>query len=381
MITQNMLYNFKRIASYCIALVVLISCSKDEAPIKQESLNVSFSVSAEDVLVGESIVFNNTSTGAFNDIVWDFGDGTTSTLQNPSHTYMELGDYIVNLTAKNDSQEKTSSKELIVSLSNDISGRSTLKEKLKGLLFHDKIMVCAHRATALDTPENSLAGIQKAIDNNTGMVEIDLRQTKDGELVLMHDATIDRTTNGTGNISNYTLQEIQQFNLYKENGTLTNEKIPTLKQVFEKTRGKIYINLDINDKAPFNRVYALAKQYGMLKQVQFYTKDNNLIRSILSTNEDLVVLPYVDNESEFNAYTNTNLSTVHYSDNSLNTTLVQEAKNKGWAVYANVYVNTNKTPQSDSNQQIDRFIVLEGSVVQTDHPEYIKNYLQQKNLN
>jgi glycerophosphoryl diester phosphodiesterase len=376
-----MLYNFKRIASYCIALVVLISCSKDEAPIKQESLNVSFSVSAEDVLVGESIVFNNTSTGAFNDIVWDFGDGTTSTLQNPSHTYMELGDYIVNLTAKNDSQEKTSSKELIVSLSNDISGRSTLKEKLKGLLFHDKIMVCAHRATALDTPENSLAGIQKAIDNNTGMVEIDLRQTKDGELVLMHDATIDRTTNGTGNISNYTLQEIQQFNLYKENGTLTNEKIPTLKQVFEKTRGKIYINLDINDKAPFNRVYALAKQYGMLKQVQFYTKDNNLIRSILSTNEDLVVLPYVDNESEFNAYTNTNLSTVHYSDNSLNTTLVQEAKNKGWAVYANVYVNTNKTPQSDSNQQIDRFIVLEGSVVQTDHPEYIKNYLQQKNLN
>jgi len=381
MITQRMLYSFKRIASYCIALVVLLSCSKDETPVKQESLNVSFSVSAEDVLVGESIMFSNTSTGTINGIVWDFGDGTTSTLQNPSHTYAELGDYIVNLTAKSDTQEKTSSKELIVSLSNDISGRSTLKEKLNGLVLNDKIMVCAHRATELDIPENSLAGIQKAIDNQIGMVEIDVRQTKDGELILMHDATIDRTTNGTGNVSIYTLQEIQQFNLYKENGTLTNEKIPTLKQIFEKARGKIYINLDINDKAPFNRVYELAKQYGMLKQVQFYTKDNTLIQSIRNSNQDLVVLPYIDNESEFNAYANTNLNIVHYSDNSFNATLVQEAKNKGWAVYANVYVNTNTTPQSDSNQQIDKFIVLKGNVVQTDHPEYIKNYLQQKNLN
>lgn len=381
MITHRMSYNLKRIVSYCITLVVLVSCSKDETPLKNESLNVSFSVSAEDVLVGESIVFNNTSTGTINEIAWDFGDGTTSTLQNPSHIYTDFGDYIVNLTATNHTQEKSSSKELIVSLSNNISGRSTLKEKLTGLLINDKIMVCAHRATELDTPENSLAGIQKAIDNQIGMVEIDIRQTKDGELVLMHDATIDRTTNGTGNVSNYTLQEILQFNLYKENGTLTNEKIPTLKQVFEKARGKIYINLDINDKAPFNKVYALAKQYGMLKQVQFYTKDNNLIRNMISTNEDLVVLPYIDNESELNAYTNTNLNIVHYSDNSLNATLVQEAKNKGWAVYANVYVNTNTTPQSDSNRLIDKFIVLEGHVVQTDYPEYIKSYLQQKNLN
>ncbi|MFH6770063.1 glycerophosphodiester phosphodiesterase family protein [Gaetbulibacter aquiaggeris] len=381
MITQSMLYSFKRIASYCIALVVLVSCSKDEAPVKQESLNVSFSVITQDVLVGESIVFNNTTTGTINEIVWDFGDGTTSTLQNPSHTYSELGDYIVNLTVKNDTQEKTSSKEFVVSLSNDISGRSTLKEKLNGIMLNNKILVCAHRATELDTPENSLAGIQKAINNDIGMIEIDVRQTKDGELVLMHDATIDRTTNGTGNVSNYTLQEIQQFNLYKENGTLTNEKIPTLNQVFEKARGKIYINLDINDKAPFNRVYALVKQYGMLKQVQFYTKDNNLIRSMLNTNQDLVVLPYIDNVSEFNAYTSTNLSIVHYSDNSFNETLIQEAKNKGWAVYANVYVNTSTTPQSDSNRLIDKFILLEGRVLQTDYPEYIKNYLQQKNLN
>lgn len=376
---QKILYCFKKITSLFIFLVVLNACSEDESPVKEASINVSFSVSSNDVLEGEPVTFANTSTGTINEIVWDFGDGATSTQQNPSHSYSKLGDYIVKLTAKNNTQEKIVSKELTVSLTNDIIGRITLKNKLGNL--NENILVCSHRAIAQDTPENSFAGIQKAIDNLIEMIEIDIRQTKDGEFVLMHDATLNRTTNGSGNVSNYTLQELQQFNLYKNNGTLTNEKIPTLRQVFEMARGKIYINLDIDDKAPFNRIYLLAKQYGMLKQVQFYTKDDNLIRSMLATNTDLTVMPYVDNVSEFNAYSSTNLSIVHYSNNSFNTTLIQEAKSKGWAVYANVYVNTNTTPQSDSNQLIDNFIALKGSVVQTDHPEYIKKYLQQKNLN
>lgn len=375
---KYILYSLKPIILCLIGLVILVSCSKDE-PSANESLSVSFSVSTEDVLVGEAIQFSNGSTGTINEVVWDFGDGTNSTQQSPSHTYSQQGDYIVTLTAKNSTQEIKASKTIVVSLSNDISGRSTLKEKLSNL--NAKILVCAHRATELDTPENSLAAIQKSIDNHIDMVEIDIRQTKDGELVLMHDATIDRTTNGTGNVSNYTLQEIKQFNLYKANGTLTNEKIPTLKEVFAMTRGKIYINLDLDQKAPFVKVYPLAKQYGMLKQVQFYTKDNVSIRSMLSTNNSLVVLPYIDNASEFSAYANTNLCIVHYSDTSFNETLVQEAKSKGWVVYANAYVNTNTTPQSDGNYLIDKFITLKGSVVQTDHPEYIKNYLKQKNLN
>jgi glycerophosphoryl diester phosphodiesterase len=213
------------------------------------------------------------------------------------------------------------------------------------------------------------------------MVELDIRETKDGELVLMHDATIQRTTTGTGNVSSYTLQELKQFNLEKANGSLTNEKIPTLKEVFDLTRGKIYINLDLDEKAPFTKVYDLAKQYGMLKQVQFYSKDNSLIRSMIAKNPDLVVLPYIDDEAELNSFSTSNLSIVHYSDSSFNTTLVQKAKDKAIVVYANSYVNTSTTPQSDNNISIDRFILLKGSVVQTDHPEYIKTYLQGKNLN
>lgn len=375
---KKIILNISRI-SKIILFLLLASCSSSDTIIEKELINISFTVNTEDILVGEPVLFNNSSNDNNINFYWDFGDSTFSNEKNPSHTYSQLGNYIVKLSAKNSNQEKSFSKEIIVSLSSNIPGNTTLKEKLNSL--QDKIMVCAHRSIDADSPENSLAGIKKSITNKIEMIEIDIRQTKDGELVLMHDATIDRTTNGSGNVSNFTLQEIQQFNLYKQNGTLTNEKIPTLKEVFELSRGKVYINLDINDKAPFNRVYALAKQYGMLKQVQFYTKDDNLIRSMLLTNNDLVVLPYIDDETEFNTYNNTNLSIVHYSDNSFNSTLIDKAKKNGWAIYANVYVNTNTTPQSDSNHLIDKFIFLKGSVVQTDHPKIIKEYLQQKNLN
>jgi len=365
--------------SKVLIFLLLIACSSNETVENPGTINVSFTVNTETIFAGESVQFTNTSSGNIDSVNWDFGDGNSSNQQNPSYTYATVGNYIVKLTATYSGQQKSVSKELAVSISSDINGRATLKDKLNSL--NGKMMVCAHRAIAIDKPENSLSAIQSSIDNAIEMIEIDIRQTKDGQLILMHDATIQRTTNGTGDVSNFTLQELQQFNLEKSNGTLTNEKIPTLKEVFIKTRGKIYINLDIDNKAPFAKVYDLTKQYGMLKQVQFYTKDNNLIRSMIAKDANLVVLPFIDNETQFNAYNTTNLTTVHYSENSFNATLIDKAKEKGWAVYANVYVNTSTTPQSNNNQLIDRFIFLKGSVVQTDHPAYIKNYLQQKNLN
>lgn len=365
--------------SKVLIFLLLVACSADETIVNPGTINVSFTVNTEDIFAGESVQFTNTSTGTIDAVNWDFGDGNSSNQQNPSHSYASVGNYIVKLTTTSSGQQKSVSKELAVSISSDINGRATLKDKLNSL--NGKMMVCAHRAIAIDKPENSLSAIQSSIDNSIEMIEIDIRQTKDGQLILMHDATIQRTTTGTGDVSNFTLQELKQFNLEKSNGSLTNEKIPTLKEVFDIARGKIYINLDIDDKAQFTKVYDVTKQYGMLKQVQFYTKDNNLIRSMLAKDANLVVLPFIDNETQFNAYNTTNLTIVHYSDNSFNSTLIDKATEKGWSVYANVYVNTSTTPQSNNNQLIDRFIFLKGNVVQTDHPAYIKNYLQQKNLN
>ena len=362
-----------------LTLFVLFACTPKDSPLP--TIKASFSVESLEVFANEPSAFKNESTGDFNAVFWDFGDGATSSESNPKHTYLNAGNYNATLKVKNTSSttESVFSKTIVVAMSNDISGRISLKEKLSTL--NGKIMVCAHRATEAGYPENSLSAIQNAINLGIEMVEIDIRETKEGELVLMHDATITRTTTGSGNVSSYTLQEIKQFNLKKADGSLTNEKIPTLKEVFDLARGKIYINLDLNEKASFAKVYALAKQYGMLKQIMFYTKNNSIIRTMLTTNPSLVVLPYIDDEAELNSFSASNLSIVHYSDTSFNTNMVQKAKDKSIVVYANSYLNTSNTPQKDNNLEIDKFIALKGSVVQTDYPEYIKSYLQTKNLN
>jgi glycerophosphoryl diester phosphodiesterase len=362
-----------------LTLFVLFACSGGEGP--TPTIKASFSVESLEAFANEPLAFKNESTGDFNAVFWDFGDGATSSESNPKHTYLKAGNYNATLKVKNTSSttESVFSKTIVVAMSNDISGRISLKEKLSTL--NGKIMVCAHRATEAGYPENSLSAIQNAINLGIEMVEIDIRETKEGELVLMHDATITRTTTGSGNVSSYTLQEIKQFSLKKADGSLTNEKIPTLKEVFDLARGKIYINLDLDDKAPFSKVYPLAKQYGMLKQVMFYTKNNTTIRSMLTTNSNLLVLPYIDDEAEFNSFSNVTLGILHYSDTSFNPTLVKKASDKSISIYANVYVNTNTTPQSDGNFLLDKFITLKGNVAQTDHPEYIKTYLQGKKLN
>ena len=70
--------------------------------------------------------------------------------------------------------------------------------------------VIAHRGASGIAPENTLVAIERAIDMQVDFIEIDIHQSKDGEIVLMHDATLDRTTNGTGPISDYTLVEVKK---------------------------------------------------------------------------------------------------------------------------------------------------------------------------
>ena len=77
----------------------------------------------------------------------------------------------------------------------------------------NNVLVAAHRGNWRNYPENSLEGITSCIGTGIDIVEVDVQITKDGKFVLMHDLTIDRTTNGKGKVSNYTLNELQNFKL------------------------------------------------------------------------------------------------------------------------------------------------------------------------
>lgn len=99
-------------------------------------------------------------------------------------------------------------------------------------------------------PENSIEAFEYVLQHTAAFFEIDPRLTKDSVIVLMHDATLDRTTNGTGKLSDYTWAEVKQLQLKDRYGKITPYRIPTLSEAIEWARGKTILNLDKKDVPP-----------------------------------------------------------------------------------------------------------------------------------
>ncbi|HEY4936187.1 MAG TPA: glycerophosphodiester phosphodiesterase family protein [Puia sp.] len=137
-------------------------------------------------------------------------------------------------------------------------------------LARHKFVVIAHRGDHVLVPENTLAAYENGIKNSVDFVEIDLRTTKDSVLVIMHDATVDRMTNGKGKISDLTYAELKKLQVIdKTKGSRAIYRIPTFEEVLKTCRNKIYIYLDYKD-ASVQQAYKMIKQYGMEKQIIVY---------------------------------------------------------------------------------------------------------------
>lgn len=129
-----------------------------------------------------------------------------------------------------------------------------------------KVLVVSHRGDWRNSPENSLQAFQNCIDMGVDMIELDLKKTKDNQLIIMHDNTLDRTTNGKGKPSDYTLEELKKFYLRNGMGLNTSHRIPTLEEVLNLTKGKILINIDQGYNY-FKDVYDLLVKTNTIDQV------------------------------------------------------------------------------------------------------------------
>lgn len=133
-----------------------------------------------------------------------------------------------------------------------------------------RILVIAHRGAHADAPENTLAAFRRAIELGCDYVEMDVRRTKDGALVLMHDRAVDRTTNGTGNVADLTLAEIRALDAGSRRGARwAGEKVPTFEEALALCKGKIRIYVD-NKAGPPEQVIALIEKHRMLRDVVIY---------------------------------------------------------------------------------------------------------------
>ena len=110
--------------------------------------------------------------------------------------------------------------------------------------------ICAHRGAMDSHPENTIAAFKEAVRLGAHMIEFDVRMTKDGHLVVLHDETVDRTTNGKGEISELTLEEVKRLDAGSwKSEKFRGEKIPTFKEALAVMPDNIWLNVHIKGGA------------------------------------------------------------------------------------------------------------------------------------
>jgi glycerophosphoryl diester phosphodiesterase len=132
------------------------------------------------------------------------------------------------------------------------------------------VAVIAHRGGRLIAPENTLAAFRNAIALNCDYVEVDVRATADGQLVLMHDGTVDRTTDGSGEVARMGFAAIRRLDAgARFSPAYAGQKVPTLEEALALCRGRVNVYLD-HKEGPIGQVVAALRARGMMRQVVVY---------------------------------------------------------------------------------------------------------------
>jgi glycerophosphoryl diester phosphodiesterase len=122
--------------------------------------------------------------------------------------------------------------------------------------FQDAPLVIAHRGASLLAPENTMAAFNLAVEVGAHAIELDVKLSRDGEVVIVHDSTLDRTTDGTGTVRSHTVMELRALDAGSYFGeSFKGERVPILADVFDSLDGKILINVELTNYAtPFDRL-------------------------------------------------------------------------------------------------------------------------------
>jgi glycerophosphoryl diester phosphodiesterase len=259
------------------------------------------------------------------------------------------------------------------------------------------ILVASHRGDWRNFAENSFEGIESCIQMDVDIVEIDIAKTKDGQLVLMHDRSVDRTTNGNGLVSEYTLEEIKQFNLKNGIGRVTDFKIPTLEEVMRViSKSKIIVNIDKGDEY-FDDVYKILEKTGTTGQAIIKSnKPYQQLRKQYGENLDkMIFMPVITLKAEttidsISAVLDKKYPFYEICFQEENKELWQQIKaklsgasviwiNSLWDSLCGGYSDDKalKNPDETWGYLINE---LGAGILQTDRPAIMLNYLKQKDL-
>ena len=261
------------------------------------------------------------------------------------------------------------------------------------------VVVVAHRGDWRNYPENSIPAIESVIRMGVDVMELDVKMTRDSVLVLSHDWTLNRTTTGSGNISDYTYEQLLAFDLKRGHGiAIPGLKIPTLRQALEVCKDRIVVNVDQGFDY-YDQVLAITEELGMTDQVLIKNgQPLDKVQQRMSRHaHKMMYMPVVSvaggsNMSTFNSYL-ANPEAVPIAFELCFDTLDDNVKNTARRVLdagSKVWVNTiwgSLCGDHDDDRAYDSLdpdkiygpiLDLGTSIIQTDRPEFLIKYLEKK---
>lgn len=267
------------------------------------------------------------------------------------------------------------------------------------------IFICAHRANtayakAHDIPENSVWAIETAIEKGADMVELDVRMTSDGVLMIMHDDVVSTTTNGGGSIASKTYAEVKALRMHPRDKSTYPQyngdyvRVPTLKEALDACKDKIYVNLDMKESnAPVADVLDAIDKSGTVNQVMIYGADHKAYVNGAYNNlnhSKLAVHPYISSPDDVPKYLikgyNGCAKLFQYGYNIFYDRTIEgfgyACHAKGGLSYSNSlnYDSQISSWSSGACTVLDRFIESGSDFVQTDYCEKADQYLKTKGL-
>lgn len=191
-------------------------------------------------------------------------------------------------------------------------------------------------------PESSLSllnYLSKQFKKDTIIAEIDLRKSKNGTIYIMHDETVDRTTNGTGKIDQLDDKYLEGLFLKKENREITKKRIPTFEEVLQFIRKK-NINLMLDIKTPIHsEAYELVKKHKLENRILTLTFNMELTKKVASLSNKISLSALIESENDWQQFNDVSMTAgkkIAYINSKTPAALIQEMKKNKVRIMADV---------------------------------------------
>ena len=225
-------------------------------------------------------------------------------------------------------------------------------------IFHET-KVIAHRGASYDAPENTMASFQKAIDDMADYIELDVQLTSNGEVVVMHDSNVMRTTGYDGELVNMSYKDIKSLDAgswFSEE--YEGEKVPALEEVLELCQGKIKLNIELKpagneDKLARNTV-RLIEKYHMENDCIITSFSNSALMEVKAYNSNIKV-GYILSVAYGDFYDMKDIDFFSVNAAFLSKRTIDAIHNSGKQVYAWT-VNNKDSIKSLTNKGVDGII-------------------------